>query len=132
MSQPLVPCVACNRHVFADASTCPFCGGRPGAREVPGAPAASPGRQRLGRAALLAAGAALVGATACGSSVAPPYGTPPNFDASTDAPSGGKSGSGAGGHGGGAGAPAEADAGTGHLVTPRAEPGAPMPRKRGP
>ena len=133
MSQPLVPCVVCNRHVFVDASACPFCGSRPGAREAPRVPA-SPGRQHLGRAALLAAGAALVGAAACSSAV-PAYGIPPNFDASTDAPSspGGKGGGGVAGHGGVAGAPAEGDAGTSHLVVaPLSDTGAPMPRKRGP
>jgi hypothetical protein len=133
MSQPLIPCPSCDRHVFADASACPFCTARLESREGPPRATASPGPRRLGRAALLAAGAALVGAAACDSSIAPPYGIPPDFDASTDAPSspGGKGG-GAGGHGGVAGAPAEADAGTSHLVAPLSDAGAPMPRKRGP
>jgi len=63
----LVPCPACNRHVDVAESACPFC-----AIALPAAfraqqPSAPP-RARLGRAALMAAGATLMGAAACSSS----------------------------------------------------------------
>jgi hypothetical protein len=71
----LAPCPACDRHVATDETVCPFCSAalpdsfRLQARcERPGG--------RLNRAALLAAaGAALIGAEACGSGVAL-YGAP--------------------------------------------------------
>jgi hypothetical protein len=65
MSQ-LLPCPACNRHVDAAETACPFC-----AAVLPEAFRASrplvPPPRRLGRAALMAAGATLVGAAACSS-----------------------------------------------------------------
>jgi len=112
MTRSLVPCPVCNRHVFADASGCPFCASRLEARE-PANASASPAPRHLGRAALLAAGAALLGAGACGSSVVPPYGLPPD-DVRHDAGStGGQGGGGAGGQGGAAGASAASDGGRG-------------------
>ena len=85
----LVPCPGCDRHVKADETTCPFC-------QVALAPQRCAGRcsrsstARLAGAALVAAGAALLGA-ACESSqsVLAPYGTPPHFDAGTPADSAG-------------------------------------------
>jgi hypothetical protein len=93
----LLPCPACNRHIEAVESVCPFC-----AAPLPVAFAARPPRatppRRLGRAALMAAGATLMGAAACnnndaigsgpkdastvttgtgGSNVGPVYGSPP-------------------------------------------------------
>jgi hypothetical protein len=63
----LVPCPACNRHVDVAESACPFC-----AAALPVAfraqPPLIPLRGRLGRAALMAAGATLMGAAACSSS----------------------------------------------------------------
>jgi hypothetical protein len=86
----LVPCPGCNRHVKSDETTCPFC-------QAPVAPGpcngrcARPAPARLVGAALVAAGAALLGA-ACQSSQSafPPYGISPNLDAGTHADSGGQ------------------------------------------
>ena len=62
----LAPCPACNRHVDAAESACPFCAAAlpPSFRAArpPGPPS-----RRLGRAALVTAGAALMGAAACSS-----------------------------------------------------------------
>jgi hypothetical protein len=62
MSQ-LLPCPTCHRHVEVRETVCPFC-----AAELPASfrapPPASSGR-RLGRAALMAAGATMLGAAAC-------------------------------------------------------------------
>jgi hypothetical protein len=107
MSQSLVPCLACNRHVLADASVCPFCTARREARESPRAERTAAMRH-LGRAAMLAAGAAMLGAEACGSSV-PAYGIPPD-DVRHDAGSTG--GKGGGGQGGTPGAATALDGGS--------------------
>jgi hypothetical protein len=60
----LAPCPGCNRHVLTIETACPFC-----ALELPASFRAlappPPQRGRLGRAALLVAGAALMGAGAC-------------------------------------------------------------------
>jgi len=83
----LVPCSGCNRHVKSDETTCPFCQ----AAVVAPAPGTCSGRcarpqpSRLAGVALVAAGAALLGA-ACESShpsAFPPYGISPQFDAGT-------------------------------------------------
>jgi hypothetical protein len=76
MSQ-LAPCPACKRHIVTTETACPFCAatlsdsfrGQPPARRPPG---------RLSRAAMLAAGAALLGAEACSDDVVtvPIYGAP--------------------------------------------------------
>jgi hypothetical protein len=62
----LAPCPACNRHVDVAESACPFC-----ATALPasfrGQPPIIPLRGRLGRAALMAASATLMGAAACSS-----------------------------------------------------------------
>jgi hypothetical protein len=87
----LVPCPGCNRHVKSDETTCPFCQ----AAVTPDAPQSCAGRcarpspARLVGAALVAAGAALLGA-ACENSQSPlpAYGIPPHFDAGTPADSG--------------------------------------------
>lgn len=111
---PLHPCPACQRHVFADACDCPFCGAKlsPASCAKVGAPPA--GYRRMSRGARLAAGAALAGVSACfsGSSA---YGLPAPWDAATDTPrdtasdgiggagegGAGEGGSAAGGAGGG-------------------------------
>ena len=84
----LLPCPACQRHVTSNEAACPFCG----AALSPARPCAGcsdPPAARVARAALVAAGAALLGA-ACSSSFTPPYGTPPHFDAATESsPDGG-------------------------------------------
>ena len=56
----LVPCPGCNRHVKSDEATCPFCQAAmaPGARS---GRCARPFPSRLASAALVAAGAALLG-----------------------------------------------------------------------
>jgi hypothetical protein len=82
----LLPCPACQRHVDANETSCPFCQ----AVLSPAPPCAGcsgPPVARLARAALVAAGAALLGA-ACSSSqsVLAPYGVPPHYDAGTDSP----------------------------------------------
>ena len=77
----LVPCPGCNRHVKSDEATCPFC-------QAAMAPGACSGRcvrpfpSRVARAALVAAGAALLGAACENShSTIVPYGISPPFDA---------------------------------------------------
>jgi hypothetical protein len=71
----LVPCPGCRRHVRVRETSCPFCAGalvEPAAR----GPVLKP-RGRMSRAALVAAGAALLGAAACEDNVAvPAYGAP--------------------------------------------------------
>jgi len=84
MSQPLLPCPSCQRHVFADACACPFCATQ---LRVCGVTRAAAASGQLSRAALLAAGAAaLAGVAACGGPAmpTPAYGAP--VDASADAP----------------------------------------------
>lgn len=91
MSDHLVPCASCARHVRASDDTCPFCGHAhvvASARPLP--------KRRLTRAATFAFGAALTAATSVGCSeshapsdaqvrpdagvdsgaIAPPYGAP--------------------------------------------------------
>ena len=84
MSQ-LLPCPSCGRHHRLCEPVCPFCGG-----ELPPCSAASATkpRDRMSRAVLVAAGAALLGTAECQTTVIPPYGIPPHPqtpDASTDA-----------------------------------------------
>lgn len=79
MSDALVPCASCQRHVRASTDACPFCGAAHAPVEVPERPA----RARLSRAAVFALGATL-GATGCETAV-PLYGAPaPPLDASAD------------------------------------------------
>ena len=59
----LTPCPSCNRHVRVSDATCPFCGSA--VIVAPAAVSAPVLRGRLGRAALFAAGAALMGIGAC-------------------------------------------------------------------
>ena len=63
----LAPCPACNRHVDVAESACPFCATvlTPSFRA---ARSLGPTPRRLGRAALMTAGAALMGAAACSAS----------------------------------------------------------------
>jgi hypothetical protein len=87
----LVPCPGCNRHVKSDETNCPFCQAAvaPVASESCSGRCARPFPSRLASAALVAAGAALLGA-ACESSpsVFPPYGISPHYDGGTPADSG--------------------------------------------
>ena len=75
----LAPCPACNRHVDVAEGACPFC-----ATALPAAfraqPRLIPLRGRLSRAALMAAGATLMGAAACSSEALT------SNDAATDRP----------------------------------------------
>jgi hypothetical protein len=87
----LVPCPGCHRHVKSDERICPFCR----AAMTPVAPEACSGRcarpfpSRLASAALVAAGAALLGAACENShSTIVPYGISPPFDAGTRVDSG--------------------------------------------
>ena len=66
MSQWLVPCSSCSRHVNANEA-CPFCGAM-----VDGGKAPTEINVRLSRAAMIGLGAAVVLATGC----SPPYGGP--------------------------------------------------------
>lgn len=86
MSQ-LLPCPACNRHLEFHETSCPFCGAALSPAPPCTGSCSGGATTRLARAALVAAGAALVGA-ACSSSqsVIAPYGTPPHFDAGTESP----------------------------------------------
>ena len=88
----LVPCTGCNRHVKSDETTCPFCQAAlaPVAPEPCTGRCARPFTARVASAALVAAGAALLGA-ACQSSqsVLVLYGPPPHVDAGTLADSAG-------------------------------------------
>ena len=106
MSQrQLAPCPSCNRHVFADACACPFCGATSSGHScVPPA-----GRARLGRAARMAAAASLLGMSACGYSSS--YGTMGGLDAASARAAAEQAAAtstgGADGAGGAAGAPAD-------------------------
>jgi hypothetical protein len=80
----LVPCPGCDRHVKSEDTTCPFCQ----AALAPARPCvgcSGPLAPRLARAALVAAGAALLGAACQSRSVIVPYGVSPQprFDAGT-------------------------------------------------
>jgi hypothetical protein len=83
----LVPCSGCQRHVKSDETTCLFCQAAVAPGQCTGR-CARPSTSRLAGAALVAAGAALLGA-ACESSQSafPPYGISPHFDAGTPADS---------------------------------------------
>ena len=78
----LVLCPGCGRHVKSDDPACPFCQAAvvapPSANACQG-PCSGHRSPRLGRAALMAAGAALLCA-ACGRSTFAAYGTSPLFD----------------------------------------------------
>ena len=102
MSQ-LTPCPSCNRHVRAGDSICPFC--RSAVVSAAPARAASPAgvRGRLGRAALFAAGATLMGMSACSD--------PKCTHATCSGPGVAGMDGGAAGAGGGAGGSGSADAG---------------------
>jgi hypothetical protein len=78
----LAPCPACNRHVDVVETACPFC-----AAALPdalrGRLTPQPAR-RLSRAAMMAAGATLIGAGACSNDDA--IGNKPGTDAAVDRP----------------------------------------------
>lgn len=79
----LVPCPRCQRHVESDETTCPFCQAALVPRAHSGicsGPCSGHPTPRLGRAALMAAGAALLCA-ACQRSVVVEYGLAMPFDA---------------------------------------------------
>ena len=74
----LAPCPACNRHVATDETTCPFCAAAlPDSFRQQNACRRPPGR--LSRAAMVAAGAAMIGLPAsCAGSA---YGVAAGYDA---------------------------------------------------
>ena len=78
----LVPCPACNRQVFSDACACPFCEAALNAHACASLTAPHARRDRLGRAATMAAAATLLGATSCMCSSA--YGVSAPWDAGVD------------------------------------------------
>jgi endogenous inhibitor of DNA gyrase (YacG/DUF329 family) len=74
----LIPCSSCNRHVESEETSCPFCGAAltPQSLATPhcSGRCSGPPEVRLGRAALLVAGAALLGAACHGAMPVPAYG----------------------------------------------------------
>jgi hypothetical protein len=77
----LSPCPGCNRHIGTDETACPFC-----SSALPDSFRCQPRPQprgRLSRAAIVAAGAALLGAEACSTAV-PEYGAVFPMDAGAD------------------------------------------------
>src|SRR5262249_46828351 len=107
MSQPLVPCPSCARHVLATESSCPFCSARIPEDPLGRAVRASP--RHLPRAVAWVVGASIAVASCAGEvttgqssdatsggqggaggrpndegGIVPPYGTPPPPDASND------------------------------------------------
>lgn len=70
MSQWLIPCPACARHVKAGAN-CPFCNAI-----VPAPAEPTTINARLHRAAMIGLGAAVALSAACSPNVAPAYGAP--------------------------------------------------------
>jgi hypothetical protein len=145
MTRPLVPCPACNRHVFADACACPFCQAALSADLCAKVHQLPAGHRRMSRAARVAAGAALLGA-ACGNTSVAAYGGAIILDGGPDRPAdhaeagadgeaGGAAGRSAGGAGGGSagdgggGAGGKAGAGTDGGVVPLYGAAAPVPRK---
>jgi len=90
-----VPCPACNRHVLSAEIACPFCtAALPESLRLQTPAPRPPGR--LSRAALLAAGAALMGAEACSTAV-PVYGAPTGVGGNNTATDGGGGADGADG-----------------------------------
>src|SRR5262245_48253338 len=76
----LAPCPGCNRHIGTDETACPFC-----SATLPDSFRCQPRPQprgRLSRAAMMAAGAALLGGTACAG--VPEYGAVFPIDAGAD------------------------------------------------
>jgi hypothetical protein len=65
--------------VKSDETACPFCQAVVGPRGCTGR-CFGPPEVRFGRAALVAAGAALLGVACQSTNVFPPYGTPPHLD----------------------------------------------------
>jgi hypothetical protein len=80
----LIPCPACHRHVKSDEPACPFCQTALSPGRACAGGCSGPTAARLAKAALVAAGAALLGAACQSHSPAPPYGTVPQFDAGTE------------------------------------------------
>ena len=76
----LVPCPSCERHIQSGETACPFCQATfsPARRCAAGCSGAT--AARLAKAALVAAGAAVLGAACQSQSVTPPYGVPPHRD----------------------------------------------------
>ncbi len=70
MTQWLVPCPSCARHVKSGAD-CPFCSAHVEAGEAP-----TTINARLHRAAMIGLGAAVALSAACAPNVAPAYGAP--------------------------------------------------------
>ena len=85
MVNELVPCSQCQRHVRSDEPTCPFCHATLSPGRSCNGRCSGPAPARVAKAALVAAGAALLG-PGCFSSVEPPYGAAPHFDAGTQPP----------------------------------------------
>src|SRR5437868_9608391 len=72
-SSALHPCASCARHVRADETRCPFCGGEPGPMEVR---EAARWTGRVTRAAIVLLGASAAGAACSSTSTTPLYGAP--------------------------------------------------------
>ncbi len=81
----LIPCSACNRHVRADETRCPFCDAAQPERALATPASSGLPRKRLGRAAIMTAGALLGAAEACtDSKPLQPDAGPPDSAAATD------------------------------------------------
>ena len=79
----LIVCSGCQRHVQSNEAACPFCGASLSAASPCNGRCSGPTPARVAKAALVAAGAAILG-TACNSwGPTPPYGGVPTFDAGT-------------------------------------------------
>ena len=109
----LLPCGSCHRHIRVSDERCPFCGVALSLEQRASAPPVMPGR-RLGRAALFAFGATMMGVAACSddSGAGKDAGNPPAADGSADK-GGGSGGSGTGGKGGSGGAGTGGQSGSG-------------------
>ena len=79
----LVVCPGCARHVKSDESACPFCQQSLAPKACAGV-CFGPPTTRFGRAALMVAGAALLGVGCSTANTTPAYGTIPFPDASRE------------------------------------------------
>jgi hypothetical protein len=82
----LIPCPGCQRHVQSQETSCPFCQVALSPPRSCAGGCSGPLPARLARAALVAAGAALLGAACQSQSAIVPYGVSPFPDAGTDSP----------------------------------------------
>ncbi|MEA2696494.1 MAG: hypothetical protein QOI66_765 [Myxococcales bacterium] len=111
----LVPCFSCQRHLRVTEERCPFCGVERSSEQRASAAPPLPGR-RMGRAALFAFGATLMGA-ACSTTSGGADAGKDTAPADGAAGSGGSGGAGSGGSSGSGGAGSGGQSGTGGVTT---------------